>query len=154
MWFVRGQQVLVPIDAHTARDRGWSIIGTKWIDIDKGDADRPNYRSRLVAQEFNTGIGRDPYGENFAATPPIESLRSLLSVAATRRSDGNRSVIAIANVKRVYFEAEIQRDVCVRIPEEYWAEGSSLGMWSASFRSAYMARGMLPTTGKNVMVMH
>ena len=97
MRFVREQQVWTPIAVQTARERGWTVIGTKWIDIDKGDAERPNYRSRLVAQEYNTSIGRDPYGENFSATPPIEALRGLLSVAATYRADGHRSVVVIAD---------------------------------------------------------
>ena len=57
MRFVREQQVWTPISAQLAHEHGWSVIGTKWIDIDKGDAERPNYRSRLVAQEFNTSVG-------------------------------------------------------------------------------------------------
>ncbi len=36
-------------------------------------------------------------------------------------------MVAIADVKRAYFEAEIQRDVCVRIPPEYWADGEGTG---------------------------
>ena len=64
-----------PVSARLAQERGWNIIGTKWIDINKGDAEHPNYRSRLVAQELNTSIGRNPYGENFSATPPIEAAR-------------------------------------------------------------------------------
>ena len=38
-------------------DEAWQVtgkgpIGTKWIDINKGDLDDPDYRSRLVAQEL------------------------------------------------------------------------------------------------------
>ena len=29
-------------------------IGTRWVDINKGDKVKPGYRSRLVAQEFKT----------------------------------------------------------------------------------------------------
>ena len=32
-------------------------IGTRWIDTNKGDAGRPNYRSRLVGRGYNTCRG-------------------------------------------------------------------------------------------------
>ena len=44
-------------------------IGTKWVDVNKGDAIHPEYRSRLVAQEINTNMREDL----FAATPPLEA---------------------------------------------------------------------------------
>ena len=50
---------------------GKQPIGTRRIDTDKGDADQPSYRSRLVAK--NLGVDTDP--GLFAATPPIECLR-------------------------------------------------------------------------------
>ena len=39
----------------------WSVtgkarIGVRKVDINKGDSSNPNYRSRLVAKEFNTGV--------------------------------------------------------------------------------------------------
>ena len=34
---------------------GKAPIGTRWVDVNKGDSVRPEYRSRLVAQEINTG---------------------------------------------------------------------------------------------------
>ena len=33
---------------------GKQPISTSWIDVNKGDAQNPNYRSRLVAREINT----------------------------------------------------------------------------------------------------
>ena len=54
---------------------GKGPISSRWIDLDKGDLDKPNYRSRLVIQEVrHSGIDAI-----FAATPPLESLRFLLS---------------------------------------------------------------------------
>ena len=32
---------------------GWKIIQTRWIDINKGDDDNPNYRSMMVGNESN-----------------------------------------------------------------------------------------------------
>ncbi len=54
-------------------------ITVKWVDVNKGDDIHPRYRSRLVAREI-----RHPGEESiFAPTPPLESLRTVLSLAAT-----------------------------------------------------------------------
>ena len=50
---------------------GGKIIGTMWIDTNKGDADNPNVRCRLVGKEFRTG----PDDALFTSTPPLEALR-------------------------------------------------------------------------------
>lgn len=36
---------------------GGKVIGTRWVDVNKGDAANPKFRSRLVGREFN--VGRD-----------------------------------------------------------------------------------------------
>ena len=84
----------------------------------------------------------------FAATPPLEALKYLLSIAATAESgsspraanargerDGsglraakpsekqgsrgnNDKVMMVNDVARAFFEAPIQRQVCVEIPQE------------------------------------
>ena len=58
---------------------GKSPIGTRWVDINKGDKVHPEYRSRLVAKEINTG--KREY--LFAATPPLEAKKMLMSLAVT-----------------------------------------------------------------------
>ncbi len=54
-------------------------IGARWVDVNKGDDAKPEYRSRLVAQEINDSKREDL----FAATPPLESKKILLSLAVT-----------------------------------------------------------------------
>ena len=61
------------------RRTGGKIVSTRWIDINKGDSSNPNYRSRLVGREFN--VERDD--SLYAATPPLEALRIVVSNAAT-----------------------------------------------------------------------
>ena len=58
---------------------GRKPITVRWVDVNKGDDDEPNYRSRLVAREIRKK-GDNPM---FAPTPPLESLRTVLSLAAT-----------------------------------------------------------------------
>merc|ERR1711873_169630 len=39
---------------------GSGPIGTRWVDVNKGDDSKPDYRSRLVAKELNTNKREDP----------------------------------------------------------------------------------------------
>ena len=49
---------------------GKGPIGTRWIDVDKSNVDNPEYRSRLVAQQFKR---KSKENDIFAATPPLEA---------------------------------------------------------------------------------
>ena len=90
----------------------WNIISTRWIDINKGDDANPVYRSRLVGKGFNDGL----MDGLFAATPPLEALRSLVHEAATvRSSEEMGSKVTMANdVARAFFEAPAIRNVCIK----------------------------------------
>ncbi len=61
------------------KETGKAPIGSKWVDVNKGDATKPVIRSRFVVKEIATYKSDD----FFAATPPLEALRLLLSLAAT-----------------------------------------------------------------------
>ena len=56
-------------------------IVVRWIDVNNQDSNNPLYRSRLVGKEFNTYNDKSLY----AATPNIEALRLILSIAATNK---------------------------------------------------------------------
>ena len=117
MQYIDEKKVWKVIPRSEALKHGWKIIDTRWIDINKGDKQRPNYRSRLVAKEFNDGTQPDGL---FAATPPLEALRLLLSEAATVRdgADSPEKVVMINDVARAFFEAPVRRTVCVKLPLE------------------------------------
>ena len=73
----------VPLAECKART-GRMPIGVKWVDTDKNTAktgEGPNYRSRLVAQEFKLKGANIP--ELYASTPPLEALKILLAMAAS-----------------------------------------------------------------------
>ncbi len=72
-----------------------------------------------MAKEFNRYSGKDMMAENFAATPPLEALKILISMAAQDK----RKVIMIADVSRAFFEAAAEREVCVELPSEHWING-------------------------------
>ena len=48
--FVNKKNVWQKMSRKEALRKGYKIIQTRWIDIDKGDGDNPNYRSRLVGK--------------------------------------------------------------------------------------------------------
>ena len=95
---------------------GGKVIGTRWVDVNKGDAENPNCRSRLVGREFN--VGRDD--TLYAATPPLEALRVVISHAAThdRGKSGQRRNVMINDVRRAYFYAKATRDLYIELPKE------------------------------------
>jgi hypothetical protein len=88
------------------RESGGKIIGTKWIDVNKGDFDNPKIRSRLVGKEFRTG----PDDALFASTPPLEALRLIVSRAATLGARGNKKELMVNDVSRAYFYAKFFSD--------------------------------------------
>ena len=98
-------------------ETGKAPIGVRWVDINKGDSEHPLYRSRLVAKEFNTGACPELY----AATPPGECLRLMLSRMASERSSDTG--LMYADVSRAYFYAKAIRPVYVQLPDEDREEG-------------------------------
>ena len=68
-----------------------------------------------MAKEFNNY--KDP--ELYAATPPLELLRLIISIAASRRSkNGRRWKIMVNDVSRAYFYAESMKPTFVQICDE------------------------------------
>jgi hypothetical protein len=68
-----GVYIKVPIE-ECWTNTGKDPIGTRWVDVNKGDESNPDYRSRLVAQE----IKRDNREDLFAATPPLDAKKMLM----------------------------------------------------------------------------
>ena len=76
------------------------VISCRWVICNKNDADDPDVRARLVAQE----VGTHSDMSLFAATPPpLESKRMLLSQwASERRRDGALPKLSFIDVKNAY----------------------------------------------------
>ena len=70
---------------------GKGPVGTRWVDINKGDDLHLNYRSRLVGRDFK---GRDNRDDLFAATPPIRSCKNINFVGCqpTRSKGGSTQI--------------------------------------------------------------
>ena len=68
-------------EAEARARTGRKPVGLKWIDTNRGSAEAPRYRSRLVCTEVRHE-GVEPI---FSATPPLETLRVLISVCVSGR---------------------------------------------------------------------
>jgi len=102
---------LAPIaEAHERTGKG--PLGGRWVDHNKGDEASPLIRSRYVAQE----IARYKDESLFAATPPLEALRMLISDVATFRPVEYK--ILMIDVRKAHLHAEAVREVYVHLPPE------------------------------------
>ena len=91
-------------------------ITVRWVEVNKGDDLNPKIRSRLVAREIRMH-GQDAI---FAPTPPLGSLRMVLSHASTQLPgepqkvwDGkheDRQMVFFMDISRAYFNAKVKED--------------------------------------------
>merc|ERR1712026_301738 len=80
---------------------GKAPVKVRWVDVNKGDEQNPEYRSRLVAMEFKT----DSSAEWFSGTPPLEALRFVCSDWASAGQDmekekGDDRCMVVIDVKK------------------------------------------------------
>ena len=79
---MRKIELLDEVPASECWDRtGRPPVSTKWVDVNKGTAARPDVRCRLVARNFKTKWEKDR-ADLFAAMPPLEAKRLLFAMAA------------------------------------------------------------------------
>lgn len=122
---------------------GRKPIAVTWVDVNKGDDEHPNVRSRLVARDIR------PAGVEaiFAPTPPLEALRAVLSLACTKlegdhdkysdASSEDPMQVSLVDVSRAYFNARTDpaHPVFVQLPPEH--EAYSSGMCGQLLRHMY-----------------
>jgi hypothetical protein len=104
----------VPV-ARCWQATGKGPLGGRWVDVNKGDEETPNVRCRYVAKE----IAYHKSDEFFAAMPPLETLRMLISRAATGRtsSKGGRKILVI-DARKAHLHAMTERELFVDLPLE------------------------------------
>ena len=96
MLYMDELKVLEDSDRDTCMtETGRPPIPTDWVDIDKGDSLRPNYRSRLVCQETRgwSTVDVEDWAATFAATPPYEAFRLQLSLMMTGRGHRSKEIM-------------------------------------------------------------
>ena len=104
-------------------ETGAPPVSTKWVDINKGDDNDPDYRSRWVGREFK---GNDRNRDDlFAATPPLEAKRSLIALASCQTGVPRNKIkkLGFIDIRQAYFHAKAKRLMYVVIPEEFCEPG-------------------------------
>ncbi|CAK0893091.1 unnamed protein product, partial [Prorocentrum cordatum] len=135
--WVKKQELIEIVPRSLAfAETGRPPIPLKWVDTNKGDAERPNYRSRLVVKEIKAKKRPDEQleaSEVFSAMPPLEAMRSLVSLMVTwtreaplhiqeslrkkGRKPGNFK-IGFFDISRAHFYGKAQRGIFVELEEE------------------------------------
>ena len=105
-------------ECHERTGRG--PIPTGWVDINKGDAVRPEVRCRLVVQETNrrATIAKDDMVATLAATPPLESLRMLIRMTMTDEGGAEPRHITLIEISRAHLHSGLDREFYVVAPKE------------------------------------
>ena len=119
------------VEVQECWDRtGKPPIGVRWVDTNKGSEVEPEVRSRLVARDFKTKTGREQE-DLFAATPPLEAGRIVLSKAATWRlgKEGSRGLrkLMFIDAKKAHLNPKCHEDVYIELPEEVGAGTGKCG---------------------------
>ena len=123
MQYMRSLKVFEYVAEEEAREiTGRPPISVDWVDTNKGDRERPVLRSRLVVQETRriSTLGPEDAAAIFAATPPLEALRFVLSQAMTEQRDDRQMerVVAFLDISRAHLHSPIRREVFVKACRE------------------------------------
>ncbi|CAK0813925.1 unnamed protein product [Prorocentrum cordatum] len=135
-WVKKQELIEIVPRSQAFAETGRPPIPLKWVDTNKGDAERPNYRSRLVVKEIKAKKRPDEQlevSEVFSAMPPLEAMRSLVSLMVTwtreaplhiqeslrkkGRKPGNFK-IGFFDISRAHFYGKAQRRIFVELEEE------------------------------------
>lgn len=115
--FCRNMNAYTRCPRSRVSEGGGNLIDPRPISINQVDGGCPNYRPRLVGGEYYTYKDDSLY----AATPPLEALRMILSHTATVRGAAPRTrcrELLIHDVGRAYFYAPAIRRLFIELPEE------------------------------------
>ena len=123
--YIRKLRVYEEATKEEMQADGCKPIPVRWIDVNKGDVENMLVRSRLVAQETrrrsDMGNGVESMAATFAATPPLEALRLLISLmmcGEKQLHSQNMRVLGFYDISRAHFHAPARRKVYIIPPKE------------------------------------
>ena len=171
----KGVWDLKPIREALART-GRRPISVRWVEVNKGDSENPKIRSRLVAREIR-GPGQEPC---FAPTPPLESLRMVLSYAVTdiagqkpktwSPTSPQRMQMSLIDISRAYFNAPTDplKPSYVELPAEAGAPSGTCALlkrhmygtqkaadgWQSEYSGALIEMGFTQGTASACVFSH
>ena len=124
MQYLHKQEVYTPVPIEQCfEDTGKPPIKVRWLDTNKGDPSHPNYRSRLVVKDVKAAKKPEdqlPANLLFSSTPPLEAMRLLCSLWATkqRSAHGEKLKLGLWDISRAHFYGTPKRKIYIEIPSE------------------------------------
>ena len=100
---------VVPV-AECMRKTQKKPIRGRWVDVNKGDDQMEVYRSRYVAMELMHQYGGATRDGLFAAMPPLEKMRLLLSYVASRQNRKIPHKLTFIDISNAYLHADVLND--------------------------------------------
>ena len=95
--------------------------------MNNGSEEAPIIRCRLVARDFKPR-GEKDREDLFAATPPLELKRMLISRRASRRKrKGRFKKMLFVDAKKAHLNPKCEEDVYIELPAEAGAELAKCG---------------------------
>lgn len=102
------------------------LVRCRWVLCNKGDAQNPDVRARLVACEVNhDGSKEESY---FASTPPRDAKRMLFAkFADSLTKHGIEQRLSFVDVRKAYFNGIPRRNLFMSLPKELGLPGHWVG---------------------------
>ena len=115
--WLRRRQTWTKVPLATCFEKtGQKPISLRWVDTNKGDDERPDYRSRLVVREIRKGKNRVlPDAQLFSSMPPLEALKTMCSLCMT---GSKRRKMQSFDIRRAHLYGKPQREIFTDLPEE------------------------------------
>ena len=166
------------------RPKNKKVISTRWVDVNKGDEQRPKYRSRLVARELKAKSGQSEthWSDFFASMPPITALRILFTIAVTKKvpnKDGKlipldpTTCLIFIDIKKAYFWSPARRQLlveqwrchrkwairqtwsdCSRLRKSLYGTRDAPANWEAAIKHVMLALGFLQARSNACLYFH
>ena len=102
---------------------GGRPVTLRWVDTDKGDARRSNYRSRLCVREIKKAMKKSEIPQAtdlFSGMPPLEAVKALLSIFVGHCQEVTKDnrALAMYDISRAHFHGVPVRRLFIELPEE------------------------------------
>ena len=118
VWHVEDSNDMAKVQGHVC-------VRSRWVCCNKGDAQNPDIRCRLVACEINKDGKQDSF---FASTPPLEAKKLLFArYAKERRRKGKCLQLSFIDIRKAYFNGIPKRPVYMRFPKELGLPSNAVG---------------------------
>ncbi len=129
----------VPVE-RCFKATGQRPISVRWVVHNKGDVKHPNVRARLVARRIREKYGGKDVDDLFAAMPPFEAVRLLLTKCVQSQHVGNRRKLMFIDISkaRLYAPVDDDTEAYVDLPPECHKPGvcGRLNFWLYGMRPA------------------